>query len=415
MKESDSKSCCHQEPIEPKTESSCCGQKSLPEPEIDSGCCSQPQHPVEEATSSCCGTQTANPAVEGSQFRVTPSCCETESAEGQRSIDWLLWVSLTLVVIGYGIHAIQVDVPSWMQPISHGIFELMNTMWWGLVLGIVFVGILGRIPQSMVTAVLGQGGTLRGVLRATMAGVMLDLCSHGILMVGMQLYQRGASLGQVMAFLIASPWNSLSLTIILVALIGLPLTLLFVVLSMAIAIASGCIFERLVARNVLPENPNQIQLPEHYRLWPEFKQLLSRADISPKGIGRMLFDGLKGSRMVLRWLLFGVLLATALRSLLTLEDFQQWFGPTLLGLGATLIMATIIEVCSEGSTPISADLVTRGQSPGNGFAFLMTGVATDYTEIMVLKDVTRSWKIALFLPLVCVPQVVVIALVLNFI
>jgi uncharacterized membrane protein YraQ (UPF0718 family) len=79
----------------------------------------------------------------------------------------------------------------------------------------------------------------------------------------------------------------------------------------------------------------------------------------------------------------------------------------------TLVAATIIEVCSEGSAPIAADLMTRAEAPGNSFAFLMTGVSTDYTEIMVLKDTTRSWKIALFLPLVTVPQVVILALILN--
>ena len=77
---------------------------------------------------------------------------------------------------------------------------------------------------------------------------MLDLCSHGILMVGTKLYERGASLGQLMAFLIASPWNSLSLTIILITLItliGWGWTLAFVALSMVIGIITGIIFDRL--------------------------------------------------------------------------------------------------------------------------------------------------------------------------
>ena len=76
-------------------------------------------------------------------------------------------------------------------------------------------------------------------------------------------------------------------------------------------------------------------------------------------------------------------------------------------------MATVMEVCSEGTVPVAADLLVRAQAPGNSFAFLMTGVSTDYTEIMVLKDTTQSWKIALFLPLITVPQVVVLALVMN--
>ena len=79
----------------------------------------------------------------------------------------------------------------------------------------------------------------------------------------------------------------------------------------------------------------------------------------------------------------------------------------------TLVAATIIEVCSEGSTPIAADLVVRADAPGNGFTFLMAGIATDYTEIVVLRDLTKSWKIALFLPLVCVPQVLVLGWLLN--
>ena len=67
-----------------------------------------------------------------------------------------------------------------------------------------------------------------------------------------------------------------------------------------------------------------------------------------------------------------------------MTKLASWFGPTVSGLLLTLVAATIIEVCSEGSSPIAADLVTRGGAPGNGFAFLMSGAATDYTEIMVL-------------------------------
>ena len=43
----------------------------------------------------------------------------------------------------------------------------------------------------------------------------------------------------------------------------------------------------------------------------------------------------------------------------------------------------------------------------------MTGVTPDYTEIMILKDTTRSWKIALFLTLLTTPQILVIAWLMN--
>ena len=141
--------------------------------------------------------------------------------------------------------------------------------------------------------------------------------------------------------------------------------------------------------------------------------IIKTAKWTPRALGRLLLDGLRDSRMVLRWLLFGIVLAVLIRALVPLDLYQNYFGPTVAGLLLTLVAATIIEVCSEGSTPIAADLLTRAAAPGNGFTFLMAGVATDYTEIMVLKDVTKSWKIALFLPLITLPQVLLIGWILN--
>ena len=117
--------------------------------------------------------------------------------------------------------------------------------------------------------------------------------------------------------------------------------------------------------------------------------------------------------MVLRWILLGVLIASAVRAFVPADAFATYFGPTLAGLGATVLAATVIEVCSEGSTPIAADLLTRAGAPGNGFAFLMGGVATDYTEVLVLRETTRSWKIALFLPLVTLPQILLLGWLIN--
>ena len=148
------------------------------------------------------------------------------------------------------------EQPVWLVTMTSSIYELINKMWWGLVMAVVFVGLLERVPRELVMSALGQGGTVKGIARATAAGVLLDLCSHGILMVGTKLYERGASLGQLMAFLIASPWNSLSLTIILITLIGWGWTLAFIACSMAIGIVTGVIFDRLVKAEVLPANPN---------------------------------------------------------------------------------------------------------------------------------------------------------------
>ena len=365
-----------------------------------SQCCSSKRPPEEKppVTSGCCGSNQA-------------------SGESKTKPDYLLWVSGAIVLAGYVLYWVldgHPDLPQWLVVMTSGIYELINKMWWGLVMAVIFVGLLERIPRELVMSALGQGGSAKGVVRATVAGVLLDLCSHGILMVGTKLYERGASLGQLMAFLIASPWNSLSLTIIMIALIGWQWTLVYILLSMAVGITAGLIFDRLVARGTLPANPNHIAVTDQSEpLSAQLVALLKGTRFSFRGALELLHDGIKDSRMVFRWLLFGIVLATLIRAFVPMDTYQVLFGPTLLGLLLTLLAATVIEVCSEGSTPIAADIVTRAAAPGNGFTFLMAGVATDYTEIMVLRDLTKSWKIALFLPLVTLPQVLVLGWLLN--
>ena len=140
-----------------------------------------------------------------------------------------------MFLAGVAVHWAVPSAPGWLHEFGHTCAELLARSWWGVLFGIGAVAVIGRLPRELVASLLGRGGSVNGLLRAVAAGVALDLCNHGILMVGMGLYKRGASLGQTLAFLIASPWNSLSLTLILAALIGWSWVLAFIVLSMAIA------------------------------------------------------------------------------------------------------------------------------------------------------------------------------------
>ncbi len=351
------------------------------------------------------------------------SCCSAQKQSQEHdnhnhstSFDWLLWGSAVLVIIPFLMAVSGISFLSDVKPFQtyiHSIHEFVMMTWWGVLIGIVFLALMSNIPREFVMSVLGNKKDGMGILRAMAAGVLLDLCNHGILMIGTKIYQRGASIGQVMAFLIASPWNSLSLTLILIAMIGLKLTLIFIVLSCIIAFITGMIFDWLADKGILPKNPNAFDMPDDFKFFSEAKTQLSTVHWSSKLIGGMIKSGLSDSRMVLRWLLFGIVAASLLRVFLSPEDFAQYFGPTLLGMGATVVFATILEVCSEGSSPIASDFVSRANAPGNAFAFLMAGASTDYTEIMILKDMTKSWKIALFLPLITLPQIIILGILLN--
>lgn len=373
----------------------------------------------------CCGSHAVPAAASASASAdccapTTPTCCDTPDASAGwlRSIDWLMWGSAAAIAVSFVFHYLLPDsfasiAPAPVEDFVHTVVEMMNMMWLGIALGIVMVAALGKVPREFVMAAMGTGTGAAGMARAVGAGVLLDLCNHGILMVASRLYERGASTGQVIAFLVASPWNSFSLTLILIALVGLQWTIAYILLSMLVAMVTGLAFERLERRGTLPRNPNSAPPPENFAFWAEAKQGLSKINPTPSWFYNMMVDGAGASRMVLRWILFGVVLAGLIRAVTTPEQFGTYFGPTMMGLLLTMLAATVIEVCSEGSVPVAADIVTHANAPGNGFAFLMTGVATDYTEIMVLRETTGGWKVPLFLPLLTVPQVLVIAWLVN--
>ncbi|MEM8876481.1 MAG: permease [Pseudomonadota bacterium] len=378
-----------------------------------------------EATSSCCsksvqepvGNEAPNSINQSAAGARATSCCASESeleTVSARKKDWILWGSLSTIAVAYlASFFIGHDQHGPLMVFTHTVQEMLHVMWWGILIGMLAVGLIDRVPREMVIAAVGRDRSFTGLLRATAAGFLLDLCNHGVLMVGAKLYERGASLGQTFAFLIASPWNSLSLTIIIGLLMGWGWMFVFIGLSLVIALVTGLIVERMESRGLVAANPNRIDLPEDFDLITEARQGIRNTRYDWDFVTDTLHRSVTASRMVLRWLLFGIVLAALIRAAIPTEIFASWFGPTLFGLFATLAAATLIEVCSEGSVPIASDLMARAGAPGNAFTFLMAGASTDYTEMMVLREVTGYWKSALILPLLTVPQIVALGFVIN--
>jgi len=341
------------------------------------------------------------------------SCCPTNTKTHSHSkIDYILHGSifaLFLVLTGY----ILTPEYDWLHDMAYAIIELFHTMWWGLLLGILFIGLMSKVPREYYAAIMGRDDNVLGIMRAIIAGIILDLCNHGILLVAAKLYERGVSMPKVMAFMIASPWNSLSLTFILFAFIGVKWTLIYTAFSMLIALLTGLIYAGLTSAKIIPENKNKVDLPKNFSLTKDAKTRLKTFKADKQFFHDITFGSWHEVKMLLRWLLLGLLMTAAIRAFVPPEMFASTFGPTFLGLAATLGVTTILEICSEGSAPIAAEIFTSAKAPGNAFAFLMAGVATDYTEIMIIREFAKSWWIALSLPLITVPQILLLGWILN--
>ena len=115
------------------------------------------------------------------------SCCPKPDtaphSHDDAGIDLLFWGSLMVIaagVAGYTVSAaFGLDLPV-VHHFGHSVLDLIKTMWWGVLLGLVVVGLMGQVPKDYFTALLGRGDRPSGIFRAAAAGLLLDLCSHGI-------------------------------------------------------------------------------------------------------------------------------------------------------------------------------------------------------------------------------------------
>jgi uncharacterized membrane protein YraQ (UPF0718 family) len=118
------------------------------------------------------------------------------------------------------------------------------------------------------------------------------------------------------------------------------------------------------------------------------------------------------TKMVLWWLIIGMVMASFARAYIPTTLFVEYMGPTIVGLLITLLFATIIEVCSEGSAPLAFEIFNQTGAFGNSFIFLVSGVITDYTEIgLIWSNIGK--KAAIWLPIITIPQALLIAYLFN--
>ncbi len=363
-------------------------------------------HNKAEPTGRCCGT--TKPAPNNHDNHDNHG-----HAHPQKKIDYILWGSALILCITIGASTLLQSPPQHLHHFAHTATQILHSMWWGIAIGIVLIGLMSKIPRDIFTALMGRSDSFGGLIRAVFGGVFLDLCCHGILLVAAKLYERGVSLAQVVTFLVASPWSSFSLTLVLIGLIGLKWTIAYIIGSMIIAVITGMILQVMTRKGTLPANHNQADIAENYNIKEELAQLFKSITITKSGTFGILKTGLTEGQMIIKWLLFGTIIAASLRTFVPADMFATWLGPNIAGLFITLIIATIVEICSEGSAPIASEIVTSANAPGNGFTFLMAGVATDYTEFMAIREFTGSWKIALAIPLITVPQVLLIGFLMN--
>jgi hypothetical protein len=281
--------------------------------------------------------------------------------------------------------------------------------------GLLLGGVIDRyVPREYISKVLARRRP-QTILNAALLGFLMSACSHGILALSIQLHKKGASNPAVVSFLLASPWANLPITMMLLGFFGLKGAYI-IAAALLVAINTGFVFMLLEKKGLIEKNQNTAELSGGFSITQDIKRRIALYRFTFKGAYADLCGVIRGaaalSDMVLWWIVLGMMIASAAGAYIPVHFFHRFMGPTMGGLLVTLGLAAVIEVCSEGSSPFAFEIYRQTGALGNSFAFLMGGVATDYTEIGLLwANVGR--RVALWLPLVSVPQVLILGYAAN--
>ena len=316
---------------------------------------------------------------------------------------WItFFITLAILIASYLI--------PFFNPVFDAFIDYLRLIWWAILLGLLLGGLIDRfIPREYIGKYL-SGKSKKTILNATILGFIMSACSHGILAIAIQLHKKGASTPSVIAFLLASPWANIPITILLFGFFGAKAFLL-IIAAIIIAIITGLIYQVLEHKGLIEKSPvNKVKdfsvREDIKKRWNTYRFNFSK-DINGtlKGIWAL-------NKMVTWWILIGMIMAAFARAYVPTHFFHNYMGPTFLGIVVTLFVATIIEVCSEGSSPLAFELYRQTGAFGNSFLFLLSGVITDYTEIgLIWSNIGK--KSALWLPAVTIPQALLFAYLFN--
>ena len=125
--------------------------------------------------------------------------------------------------------------------LANNFLVLLDAMSIYILIGLLIAGFLKQIiPDDFVVKHLGKG-SISSVLKATLFGIPLPVCSCSVVPLAQSLRKEGASKGAVQSFLISSPITGVDSILATFSFFGLFFTIFRVITSLIIAIIVGLI------------------------------------------------------------------------------------------------------------------------------------------------------------------------------
>ena len=249
--------------------------------------------------------------------------------------------------------------------------------------GLIFV----FIDSSIIYKQIGDKNFL-SILKSTLFGIPLPLCSCGVIPVAATLRESGASKGSTVSFLVSTPQTGVDSIFLTYGMLG-PVFALFRPLA---ALFSG-LFSGVVINNI--DNDEHHHLPNQDTKKRDSQSLIERV-LEGLNYG---FVSLPADIVVP--LFQGLVIAAGISVFIPPDLIANHFAANpFLQYVMMLAISIPLYVCATASIPIAVALMAKGISPGAVFVFLMAGPATNASSIAVIKNILGKQTLYYYLGLI---------------
>ncbi len=253
------------------------------------------------------------------------------------------------------------------------------------------------LPEDAVARHLG-GDSTAAVVKASLLGIPLPLCSCGVIPAAISLRKQGAGRGPSAAFLVSTPESGVDSIAITWALLDPVMTIVRPVAAFITATLTGILINLLPAEPLVLTEPSATCGSEASCCeTSEAPAALTLTARIKAGVTYAYGDLLKD---IGGWLLLGVLIAGVVSTLIPDEFFTRWFANQNASLLVMLLVSIPLYMCASASTPVAAALILKGLSPGAALVFLLAGPATNAATLTVVAKFWGRQATAVYLAVI---------------
>lgn len=324
--------------------------------------------------------------------------------------------------------------------------DMFISMSFYIVLGLLCVGVLNTyVDKDKILKHLGKN-KFSSVVKASVIGVPLPLCSCGVVPTAVELKKSGASNGAVTSFLISTPQTGVDSMLATYSMMGLLMAIFRPIAAFASGIIGGgivnlfakndtmnmedlevtsccsetssqdsccstepvvessccCSTETVVESSCCCSTEPVVESSCCCSTEPVVESSCCSGEKVEKSTNKFfqVFKYAFGKFLddIAVHFIIGMFIATIISTFLPVDFFVNiGLDKGILAMFAVVLVGLPMYICSTASIPIALSLVAKGLSYGSAFAFLFTGPVTNVASLLVLGKVLGKKITAMYI------------------